>query len=281
MATKRKPKIKVLPVKEDRFEAIPDDSEIAKFTRPLSFRQKAWADAFIKTLNKKKASLLIGCSDEGASSYGCMMWDKPAVREYIEYLVTAAIGSVDDNIKLVQSIRDARMGDYLKRVKVTRSDLIKVPLSKVIAEHREELEMEGEWLWELTDPKMITASMQKLASLRLGIKKMELELKYKPKATRIVHGPTYLTDDIELDLVKLAEDKEHGLIKALKTTKEGVQVELYSSLEAANTLARIQGADKGSAPVTNINTGPTAEQLAKLTPDQLRAMAAIEKVMKA
>lgn len=277
---KAKKPVKATVTKDSGPDEIPEDSEVAKLIAKLTFRQKAWADFFIKTLNKRKASLAVGCSSENANAYGSYMYGIQVVREYIEHIVTSAIGSIDDNVKFVQSIRDARMGDYLKKVKVTKSDLVKVPLQAVIDRTKFQLVKEEEYFMLAEEPKEITAAMQSVRALRKSIARMEIDLKFDPKATRIEHGETYLADDVELDLVKLAADTEHGLIKTFKHTKDGVQVELYSSLDAANTLARIQGADKGSAPTTNVYAGPTTEQLAKLSKEELKVMIEIEKKMK-
>lgn len=277
---KKKPLKRVTVTKDSGPEEMPDDTEIAKYIRVLTFRQKVWADAFIKCLNKKKASLVAGCTEENANSYGAYMYGLQPVRDYIEYVVNSTIGTVDDNIKLVQTIRDARLNDYLIKVKTIKSDLVKTPLAKVIERTRDELLLEEEYFMLAEEPKEITAAMQSIKALRKRIAKMEIQLKHSPKASVIEHGPSYLADAVELDLVKLAADKENGIIKSFKHTKDGVHVEFHSQLDAANTLARIQGADKGTTNTTNVYTGPTAEQLAKLSDQQLKAMAEIEKIMK-
>lgn len=277
---KKKPLKRVTVTKDSGPEEMPEDTEIAKYIKALSFRQKIWADAFIKCLNKKKASLVAGCTEENANSYAAYMYGLQVVRDYIEYVVSLAIGTVDDNIKLVQTIRDARLNDYMVKVKVIKSDLVKTPLAKVIERTRVELLKEEEYFMLAEEPKEITAGMQRIKTLRKSIKKYEIDLRHDPKAHVLEYGPSYLADNVELDLVKLAADKENGIIKSFKHTKDGIHVEFHSQLDAANTLARIQGADKGTTNTTNVYTGPTAEQLSKLTDQQLKAMAEIEKIMK-
>lgn len=262
-------------------EDISEDTEIGRLTRRLSFRQKVWADAFIKTLSKKKASMIAGCTEPNANVYGSFMYGKVEVREYIEHVVASTIGTIDDNIKFIQGIRDTNLNQYLKKVKRSKSDQIKVGLQVMIDNLKLEIAIEEDYLMEVAaEPKEITGSMHSLKFMRKQIAKYNIELRHNPKATRIISGPEYLVDDVELDLVKLAEDHEHGLIKTFKHTKDGIQIETYSSLDAAVSLSKIQGSDKSAAPVNNFNTGPSAEQLAKLTPEQLKTMAAIERIMK-
>jgi len=72
------------------------------------------------------------------------------------------------------------------------------------------------------------------------ITRLEVELEMNPKAIRIVTD-VELVETTEIDMVKLAQDKERGRIKSISWTEFGPKVELYAADGALNTLAKIQG----------------------------------------
>lgn len=263
-------------------EQDPDQNEaLEKLKAALEPKELLWSDAYIKLLSKKKASMAVGCLESNASNYGVKMYARTQVRAYIDYMVSESIGTPSDNIKFLQTIRDTDLKNYMKKVKKVQSRPIKVKLKDLIKGLKYELSIEEEMLLYYTEGKAaITMALQTIASIKRKIARYTVELSKNPKATRIISGPEKLVDDIELDLVALSEDHEYGRIKTFKITKDGLHVELYSAPDAALALARIQGTDRTGTPVTNVNVGATPEQLAKLSVDDLKAMAVIERKMK-
>jgi len=56
-----------------------------------------------------------------------------------------------------------------------------------------------------------------------------MELERNPDAFRIIDGETVMVEHANLDLVKIMEEKERGVIKSFKHTKDGSQIELYAT----------------------------------------------------
>jgi len=86
----------------------------------------------------------------------------------------------------------------------------------------------------------------------------------------------YFTTDGTVDLGKLIGDSKGHLIKKIKPTKEGLEVEFYDAQAALALLAKANGLDR--VEVTGRNGGPIQTELtqkhdlSKLTTEQLRTL---------
>jgi len=87
---------------------------------------------------------------------------------------------------------------------------------------------------------------------------------------------TYFTPDGAVNLSQLVADGKGHLIKKIKPTKEGLEVEFYDAQTALAMLAKANGLDR--IEVTGRNGGPIQTEhtekhdLSKLTSDQLREL---------
>lgn len=86
----------------------------------------------------------------------------------------------------------------------------------------------------------------------------------------------YFTADGSVDLAKLKEDGKFHLVKKIKPTKEGLEIEFYDAQAALAMLAKANGLDR--IEVTGKNGGPIEtshtekHDLSKLSADQLREL---------
>src|SRR5690606_34021094 len=153
---------------------------------------------------------------------------------------------------IISKIAKSNVNKYLKKVKVKRDTTIQRHLSEFITDLQKEIAFEDEYaeLAELDgkEQKAHEASQQKR---RREIIRLKLELNDNPNATRDYPGEPEEIEVTEFDMVALAEDKEHGIIKSYKMTKDGPQIEFCSIDGQLANLARVHGLFNDTLEVTN------------------------------
>lgn len=168
-----------------------------------------------------------------------------ANKVYVETIAEAAIETAMSEIeakKLTTDIARGNLADYLIVKKVEHSPRIEISLSEYIDRLNQEIEFEDEFAAVAGyngKEKKVHNSMQ--AGRRRNVIRLQLELKRNPAATRIINGPTEWIETAELDLVKLAADKEKGKIKSFAHTQYGVKVEMYGADSAITNILKIHG----------------------------------------
>lgn len=208
----------------------------------LDDKEKAWAHLYVKVLSKSKTSAQLGLGGESPASHGCMMYARPHVNAYIQLLLNAMNAGTSENIRFIRSVRDTDLNDYLTEKQHVTSDTVKIGLGLYIEYLETELDIENQYFLEYADTKEDqTYSLQAKKRLKKEIGLCKIKLAANPGAFKFVQGPEYLKTEMVLDLVKIHADEEHGRIKSIKHTKEGVQIEMYSATEAAALLAKIDG----------------------------------------
>ncbi|MNL60381.1 hypothetical protein D3C87_1841860 [compost metagenome] len=74
---------------------------------------------------------------------------------------------------------------------------------------------------------------------RRKIIRLQIELRRNPDAYRERKGDPVMVESTQFDMVALAKDKESGIIKSYKMTKDGPQIEFCSVDTQVANLARI------------------------------------------
>lgn len=232
-------------VKSTAIDLISEEKEGGRTQRDefgLSDREKAWANMYLRLLNKKETSLALGSPEGTASNIGCQIYSRPHVKKFIADKLREDIGSPDENVKKIQNMRDGNIANYMVPVVRVKSDLVRKSLRLIIKEIELEQEMDDELMMKFNmseEESAIYASHAKQRAMRIA--KMQIELQYNPAATKIVAGPEYLATEYQVDISKVIADKESGIIKSFAHTPNGIKIEMPSPLEAAQMLARING----------------------------------------
>ncbi|MCY1529580.1 Terminase small subunit [compost metagenome] len=208
----------------------------------LTIKQEQFCREFIKDFNATGAAIRAGYSAKTAYSIGSENLTKPEIQARIADLLDKQEMNEGEIKKRISDIARTDMANYLVKRKVPYTPLVKVGLAEVIKERRdyvlrEEIFCERMGLTE----KEFDKFQSDLNITRESILRMEIELESNPNAYRIVEGETVMIDQVDFDLVKLAEDKERGVIKSFIHTKDGIQVETYSADNALVTLAKFKG----------------------------------------
>lgn len=168
-----------------------------------------------------------------------------ANKVYVESMAEAAKDAAMSEIeakKLITDIARGNLADYIVIKKIEHSPRIEISLAEYIGRLNQEIDFEEEFAGVAgftVKEKRSHIFLQN--QRRRDILRLQLELQRNPKATRIINGPTEWVEVAELDLVKLAADKEKGKIKSFAHTQYGVKVEMYGADSAITNILKIHG----------------------------------------
>lgn len=221
-------------------------------------KEQKFIEEYVKCLNATQSAIKAGYSKTSARQIGSENLSKPYIREKIDELIKSASMTAEETKKIISDIATANLTNYLKPVKVERREKVEKRLQELIDELREQIDFEDEYALEVNlVKKELENHMKAQEGRRRQIIRYKLELKKNPDAFRIVDGPTELVDDVELDLVALAADKEGARIKSLKHGKYGIEVDLADSANMITNMGRVHSlfVDKSEVDLTaNVDT---------------------------
>jgi phage terminase small subunit len=201
-----------------------------------------FAHEYVKDFNGAAAARRAGYSVKTAARTAFDLLRKPSIKDAIKETLNASAVTAEETVKIISDIARGNLGDYFVKTKVRKSELVKKPLSAVIAEFKLQMQFETELAGKLElKPRERTNFLKNLAAMRVQLTRLELELKHNPKAYRIENGPEQLVETVELDIARVIQDKERGRIKSITPTEHGLKVELYAADNAAMLIAKMHG----------------------------------------
>lgn len=208
----------------------------------LTYKEESFCNEFIKDFNATKSAERAKYSVKTARHIGYENLTKPHIKKRIADLLAATEMEDGEIKKRFSNIARTNMKDYLVKRLVPHTPQVKVGLEVIIKSHLDHIRREEEF----RDEKGLTEEAfdkfnEGLEYYRDQIIRMRIELRDNPAAFRIVDGETQMIEVAELDLVKVVDDKECGIIKSIKHTKDGISIEPYSADNALTTLAKFKG----------------------------------------
>lgn len=214
--------------------------DIAKIE--LSDREVIFAESYLIHLNKAEAARQAKCPKKSAKEQGHEIYNRPHVKAYIESKLKERVLSAEETVKLVSDTAQASITDYFKPVKKLHRAKKIVGLSEVIEHQKDYLEREYKFMERkgYTD-KERDDFVEQLSVVEDSILRMEIELEMNPNATRVVDEDPVFVEVMELDVALLVADKEKGKVKKVKYGKDGLEVEMYSALDAQEKLMKMHG----------------------------------------
>lgn len=221
----------------------------------LTVKEEKFCQEYIKDFNATQAAIRAKYSKSSAKQIGYENLTKPYLKNRIAEL-SDLIDMTEGEIKnRFTSIARTDMKDYLVKKTTTYTPQEEVGLKELIKRLKAEIDFEDDYALEVNlKGDELKAHVKDQEYRRRQAIRYKLELKRNPKAFRIIDGKTVLVETAELDIVKVLDDKERGVIKSIKHTKDGIQIEPYAADVALNTLAKFKGMiiDKVQSEVVNV-----------------------------
>lgn len=220
----------------------------------LTEKQKKWITEYLVDFNATRAARDSGYSEATAGAIGCENLTKPNIQEEIAKRVDAMGMTAPEITKRFTNLARGNMSDYMVKKYTEYTPRIRKSLEELISRLRNEIDFEDDYALEVNlKAEELEEHMKSQEDRRRRVIRYKLELQRNPNAYRIVSGETILVEEMVLDLVKITEDKERGIIRSVKHTKDGVQVELYHADAALAQLAKIRGMTSDKEIDVNVN----------------------------
>lgn len=208
----------------------------------LTPKQQLFIDSYLVHFNATKAAIQAGYSEKTAYSIGSELLKKPELSALIDARLKESRMNSDQVMKLMGDIAQSSMNDYFRVVE--RDRIKRVTKSLNILIERKKLEIKRAYMYidrkGFTDEEYDNYVDKNILPLEDDILRAEIDLELDPFATfEDSEVETYET--IELDLVRLAKDKEGGKIKSFEWKEFGPKVEMYAVDGMLDKLARVNG----------------------------------------
>lgn len=205
----------------------------------LTPKQQLFVDNYLTHFNATRAALQAGYSENTARAIGCENLTKPNISAHIDARLKESKMDSDKVMKLMTDIAGSNINDYLIVVDVEKQKAVPKPLQLLIERKRESIlrkhmfaERKGYTGEEMDD------FIEGLVKYEDEILMLEIQLEREPNAT-FDDIEIEIVQQVRLDLVKLAADKEAGKIKSFEMKEFGPKVELYPVDAMLDKLARV------------------------------------------
>lgn len=210
--------------------------------KELSSKELAYVNNYCIHYSKAEAARAAGYKGPNVVQQGWNIFDREHVQAAIKERLRLATLSADETLKMISDTSRGNMSSYMKPVKKWHTPQVKKGLQEIIDENIQHIEMEDEFC---TEAGLVEEEFDKFQAqlniVRRRNMRLRIELKRNPEAFRIVDGVTEEIEVMELDLAAIVADKERGIIKSYKVTKEGVQIEICDPDASKDRLAKVHG----------------------------------------
>src|SRR5690606_9707206 len=208
----------------------------------LTAKQQLFVDDYLIHFNATKAAKTAGYSEKTAYSQGQRLLKNVEISAIVETRLKESRMNSDEVMKMMKDIAGSNINDYMKIVQ--RERIKHVPKSLTLLIERKHLEIKKHAMYierkGLTDEIRDNYVEQNIMPLEDAILRAEIDLELDPLAT-FDDSEVETYETIELDLVKLAKDKEGGKIKSFEWKEFGPKVEMYAVDGMLDKLARVNG----------------------------------------
>lgn len=209
----------------------------------LTAKQKRFCEEYLVDMNATQAAVRAGYSSDTAYSIGWENLRKPEIRKHIDATLEEMSLGPKEVKKLISDIAQGSLNDYFTIKKVEHTPRVVKSLKILIRELQFEIEFERQFseVANLSTEEVVS-HLEAQKQREYQIIRYQLELKFNPRASRIVNGKTVMIDSPELDMGKLIADKKRGRIKSLSYSTDGrPKVEMYAADGALRDVAKIHG----------------------------------------
>lgn len=208
----------------------------------LTGKKQLFIDGYLIHFNATRAAKTAGYSEKTAYSQGQRLLKNVEIIQHIDARLKESRMNSDEVMKMMKDIAGSNLNDYMKIVERDRLKPVKKSLHLLI--ERKKLEIKRAYMYierkGFTDKEYDDYVEKHILPLEDDILIAEIDLELDPLAT-FTDNEVEIYESIELDLVKLAKDKEGGKIKSFEWKEFGPKVEMYAVDGMLDKLARVNG----------------------------------------
>lgn len=237
--------------------------------KPLKDDEIVFIEAYLKYFSKTKAAKIAGSQSPNLGQVGYNIYNKPHIKAEIKRRLSENALSAEENIDLINRSAKANVKDYFKPVTYFESKKVKVSLRIIIKNLKRRIEELDEFYYRAKDltegeSKQISANIK---NIEREILRHEITLEGNSRAYEIVTGPLEEVIKYELDVNALVADQEKGIVKSVKYTENGIQLEMVDPMVAQMQIAKINGSyEKDNSQKTAvINNNLSVERIKEIS----------------
>lgn len=208
----------------------------------LTAKQQLFVDDYLIHFNATRAAKTAGYSEKTAYSQGQRLLKNVEISTLINARLKESRMDSDQVMKMMKDIAGSNINDYMKIVQRERTKRVPKSLHLLIERKKLEITRHGMYLDRkgFTDDIRDKYIEENILPLEDSILRAEIDLELDPLAT-FDDSEVETYETVEIDLVKLAKDKEGGKIKSFEWKEFGPKVEMYAVDGMLDKLARVNG----------------------------------------
>jgi hypothetical protein len=230
---------------------MPTGQADAQTPKKLTGLQQRFAEAYARIWKGAPAAVLAGYAEGSARQRAVELLKLPHIQAAIIEEAAKLGMTVDEATVRMSEWGRVTVDDVMTKVEYEENTTIRQPLEEAIKELWVEFEFEKEYTYRSAE--LLGLKGDELSEYVKHLEKQETrlkldELRYRmrlerdPQAFRFTDGPKVKKSRIELDLVKVHDLKAGHMIKKIKETKYGIEVELHDAKDATDKILKLKGA---------------------------------------
>ena len=225
-------------MKAENDEKSPEAEKLSAILDGLKPQYQRFVRHYCQYLSKTAAAIAAGYAESCASVTGFHIYNRPEVRTAITEYFRATEFIPEDNIAGIKRIAEIDMSQYFVEQETWVSVKKSVPIQVVIDQAVYDLKLEDMMFMDSQDfgPIEKTTILQNLKALQRRVKSLKNEQRVNPKAKKFIYVDELKREKV-MDIDRVIADKVP--IKSVKYKETGIELELYSSLDAKRDLARV------------------------------------------
>jgi len=209
----------------------------------LTHKQRRFVEEYCKDFNATQAAIRAGYSSHTAAEIGRQNLRKLEISSAVSQFMSECSMSAEEAIKSISDIARTRLNDYMVVRHVQGRELTEQYVTVLISQAKEQIEVIRQFMKdEGIEKKGGLQFKRQIAQLQRQILDYQHDInRYGNDVTRLAPGRPIVVEQVDLDLVALAKDKERGRIKTYKPTEHGIQVEMYAADANLEKILRYHG----------------------------------------
>lgn len=211
----------------------------------MTVKQKAFVDNFVIDWNASKAAREAKYSLKSSASIATENMQKPLIKVYIQKFLEINSLSPEQVKKMVADAAKGNVSNYMRPVTKKRQVPYEFPLTERILECEKKINRIKKYIERAQSKGLLTEDelsyeQSRIVMIQKNILELEIEVEEDPKAFEIRHREEEY-ESVELDLIKVINDKEGAKVKSFKWSEFGPVLEIQDPADAQKTMLKVQG----------------------------------------
>lgn len=219
--------------------------------KPLTNLQRRFAECYARRWKGAPAAREAGYAEGSAKQTAKALLEDPRILTAIQEEAAKLGMSVDEATVRMSEWGRVSIDDVMVKTEEEFNTWVQKPLQELIDALQKEIEFDSEYAKRSADllklageqrTAYLASKQEKIDRKRLQVLEYTMRLERDATATEQVAGPKGTREVVKVDLVKVYDLKAGHMIKKVKPTRHGTEVELHDAKDATTTMLKVLGA---------------------------------------